>query len=181
MTDEELRLEEAKALAILESKLAVADPVVEAARIKTPVESVEDGLAKFARDSFEIVRDDYLFHRDLQDEVRKRLDRFTESQLIALLSNDSVSLNDRVSKVMAPSMSLITTKQQAEIAAKAQIEKVTGDSANPSTMRALNEQVTADVLNGAKALTDVLTMMMTQARQQVPPPDPINVTPAIEE
>ena len=174
MTDEELEAEEAMALATIEAKLSSTNQDVEAARILTPVESVEKSLAKFAKDSFEIVRNDYVFHEKIQDEIVRRLDRFTENQLVALLSNDSVNLNDRVSKVMAPTMGLITTKQQAEIAAKTQMAK-DGTLGN-STAKELSQSVTTDVLNGMKALTDVLDIVTRTARQVKPEPEPIDVT-----
>jgi hypothetical protein len=67
---------------------------------------------------------------------------------------------------MAPTMGLITTKQQAEIAAKAQMAKDGGVVSGSSTTRELGQSVTADVLNGMKALTDVLTIV-GQASMQI--------------
>jgi hypothetical protein len=167
MEEEELEYEEAKALAVIEAKLSETNDSVEKARIRTPVESVENSLAVFARDSFEVIRSDYEFHQKIQNEVGRRLEKFTENQLIALLSNDSVNLNDRVSKVMAPTFGLITSKQQAEMAAK---QKDTVSLPNGKvSMDDLNRDKQADLLNGMKALNDLLGSLQSAAARQKSP------------
>jgi hypothetical protein len=162
--DEEENFEEAKALAVIESKLSATSSAVSSAKIITPVESVEKSLAQFARDSFEIVRNDYDFHQKIQGEVTKRLDKFTENQLIALLSNDSVNLNDRVSKVMAPTFGLITSKQQSEIAARSTQDKAEGRISGG--VKQINESMDADLLNGIKAFNDMLNVLQSAASKQ---------------
>jgi hypothetical protein len=84
-----------------------------------------------------------------------------------LLSNDSVNLNDRVSKVMAPTFSLITSKQQAEIAARTQQEKMGPGGVSSSTnIKEINQALDADLLNGLKAFNDLMSTLSSSSIKQ---------------
>ena len=144
-----------------------------------PIKDVEESLSKFTNDTFDIIRDEYSFQKDIESEIQNRLHLeekdggFSANQLIALHTNNSVNLNDRVSKVLGPTFQLMTSKQQAEIAAEA------SQKANPSTtinigaagqdqMRSLNQDTPQQVLQGINAMAHLLNVLKTKQNAIAP-------------
>lgn len=113
------------------NKLAGTDsPAVKEARLDSaPIRDVESSLASFTKHTFNIISEEYDFQKKIEDEIKARLQLseknggFSSKELIALHTNNFVNLNDRVSKVLGPTFQLMTSEVNADIAARASIEK----------------------------------------------------------
>lgn len=132
--DGELTKEEAdKNIAILQEMNDLAKTnsknVQQARMNEAPVRDVESSLASFTKHTFNIISEEYDFQKDIEKEIRARLQLseknggFSSKELIALHTNNFVNLNDRVSKVLGPTFQLMTSEINADIAARAQMEK----------------------------------------------------------
>lgn len=121
MSDQQLINTEIETLEKMNKMLESNTENVQNAIIEKPTEVVEKRLSDFVADAFNATNKDFAFQEQLKDELRKRFSSMTDGQIIALYSNNSVNLNDRVSKVIAPTFGMIQTKQQAEIAASKQL------------------------------------------------------------
>jgi hypothetical protein len=141
-------------------------PAVENSKIISPIASVEESLAQFVKDSFEVTKKDYEFNQKLQAELAARLPSMTNSELITLHSNSNVNNNDRVSKMLGPSFSMITTKQQAEIAAAKSQESQVVINTGMQTMAALNNDASKDVLQGMAALSNLLQAVVANKEKE---------------
>lgn len=156
--------------------LAVNPPTdVELAKVKEPLERVEDDLSKFTSDILDIVRTDVQTQRKIDKAIENRLDLdekdggFTNNQLIAVQLNYNTNLNDRISKVLGPTFQLMTAKQQAIYAAKAAESKnpnITINTANMGNdqMRQVNEAVTPEVLQGLTAFNNLISRFSQQKK-----------------
>jgi hypothetical protein len=162
--------QEAAEVAIMANALSKPNPAVEELKEKTPIQQVEESLVDFSKNTFKIVENDYIFAQQIQNEVLTRLPKFTENQLIALFSNSQVNLNDRISKVMAPTFGLITSKQQAEIAAKNSISLTAGDANGGNIgIRQLNASVVQDVLVGLQSFSNMLSSLQQKPSMPTQP------------
>lgn len=122
---------------------------------ESPIRDVEKSLGDFTKHTFEIINKEYQFQETIEAEIAARLQLdvkdggFTAKELIALHTNNSVNLNDRVSKVLGPTFTLMTEEVKAEIAARtaekqqqqSQVNIAIGGSTSPEQMRSLNETV----------------------------------------
>ena len=138
--DEELVNTEIQTLESMNNMLKQDTQNVVAARIDTPTEAVEKKLSDFVADAFKATDKDFAFNEQLKAELSRRMPNMTDNQFIALFSNYNVNLNDRVSKIIAPTFGMMQTKQQAEIAAAKQaaqqqivINPGTGGAVNPGS------------------------------------------------
>lgn len=179
--DENIKvLEEMNALA------SVSSDAVQAAKLNdSPVRDVENSLGSFTRHTFEIINDEYDFQKCIEAEIQARLQLeakdggFTSKELIALHTNNSVNLNDRISKVLGPTFTLMTEEVKAEIAARtaekqqqqAQVNVNIGSS--PEQMKQLNESVgggnrdeTQAILQGAFMLQNFLSQLGVKSPQE---------------
>jgi hypothetical protein len=102
----------------------------------------------------------------LQAELAARLPSMTNSELITLHSNSNVNNNDRVSKMLGPSFGMITTKQQAEIAAAKSQESQVVINTGMQTMAALNNDASKDVLQGMAALSNLLQAVVANKEKE---------------
>lgn len=143
-------------------------PSVENSRIKSPITSVEESLAQFVRDTFEVTKKDFEFNQSLQEELCRRLPEMSNSELITLHSNSNVNNNDKVSKIINPTFGMITTKQQAEITAAKQQEREANVVVNTGmqTMAALNNTASKEVLQGMAALTNMLQSIVKENKDK---------------
>lgn len=143
--------------------------VAEAKLHKTPLQDVEESLGSFTKHTFEIVKDEYDFQKAIESEIQARLQLdpkdggFNSKELIALHTNNSVNLNDRISKILGPTFTLMTEEVRAEINARAQVEKQQQASVNinvgtPDNMRMANETCG----NGNKDNTQAILQGFTQ-------------------
>lgn len=133
------------------NELDVSQNVNAAKLSKTPIQDVEESLGSFTKHTFEIVKDEYEFQKSIESEIQARLQLdpkdggFTSKELIALHTNNSVNLNDRISKILGPTFTLMTEEVRAEINARTSLEKqqaavnINLGSASPDNMRIANE------------------------------------------
>lgn len=173
-------LEEMNQLASVPSEAA------KAARLnESPVRDVENSLGSFTRHTFEIINDEYDFQKSIEAEIQARLQLeakdggFTSKELIALHTNNSVNLNDRISKVLGPTFTLMTEEVKAEIAARAAKEQQQQAQVNvnigstPEQMKHLNETVgngnrdeTQAILQGAFMFQNFLQQLGIKSPQE---------------
>lgn len=173
-------LEEMSQLASVPSEAA------KAARLnESPVRDVENSLGSFTRHTFEIINDEYDFQKSIEAEIQARLQLeakdggFTSKELIALHTNNSVNLNDRISKVLGPTFTLMTEEVKAEIAARAAKEQQQQAQVNvnigstPEQMKHLNETVgggnrdeTQAILQGAFMFQNFLQQLGVKSPQE---------------
>jgi hypothetical protein len=163
MSDQELINTEIETLEKMNKMLEAPTENVQAAIIEKPTEVVEKRLSDFVADAFNATNKDFAFQEKLKDELLKRFSSMTDAQIIALYSNNSVNLNDRVSKVIAPTFGMIQTKQQAEIAAAKQmaaqqiiVNPGQGGMPNPTQSLEGDANEVRDIIAGAGMLTQLL-------------------------
>lgn len=153
--DEQTTMNEVdNSIAVLEemNNVDTTKAVAEAKLHKTPVQDVEESLGSFTKHTFEIIKDEYSFQKSIESEIQARLQLdpkdggFTSKELIALHTNNSVNLNDRVAKVLGPTFQLMTEEVRAEINARTSLEKqqqaavnINLGAATPDNMRLANE------------------------------------------
>ena len=133
-------------LQTLEKLAAVPSESAASAKLnESPIRDVEKSLGDFTKHTFEIINKEYQFQETIEAEIAARLQLdakdggFTAKELIALHTNNSVNLNDRVSKVLGPTFTLMTEEVKAEIAARtaekqqqqAQVNIAIGGNASP--------------------------------------------------
>ena len=143
-------------LQTLEKLAAVPSQSAASAKLnESPIRDVEKSLGDFTKHTFEIINKEYQFQETIEAEIAARLQLdakdggFTAKELIALHTNNSVNLNDRVSKVLGPTFTLMTEEVKAEIAARtaekqqqqAQVNIAIGGNTSPEQMKGLNEPV----------------------------------------
>ena len=120
---------EINALSTMDKTLTTIPEDVKEAEISSPIKSVENSLSQFVKDSFDVTRKDFEFNEAIQAEIMARLPEMKNTELIALLTNNKVNDNDRVSKILAPTFQLMTAKQNAEIQAAADAANKVADAA----------------------------------------------------
>lgn len=176
MSDQELVDTEIKTLEKMNKLLASPTENVQAAIIEKPTEVVEKRLSDFVADAFNATNKDFAFQEKLKDELLRRVSSMTDAQIIALYSNNSVNLNDRVSKVIAPTFGMIQTKQQAEIAAAKQtaaqqiiVNPGQGGIANPTQSLEGDANEVRDIITGAGVLTQLLGALGQDNAPDLPP------------
>lgn len=161
-----------QSIAVLESMNTIdtSKAVTNAKLHKTPLQDVEESLGSFTKHTFEIVKDEYDFQKAIELEIQARLPLdpkdggFNSKELIALHTNNSVNLNDRISKILGPTFTLMTEEVRAEINARASVEKQQQAAVNinlgasPDNMRAANETCG----NGNKDNTQAILQGFTQ-------------------
>jgi hypothetical protein len=135
-------------------------PTIANAKIATPVQQVEKSLSKFIEDAFAVTREDFELGKVLNKALTDKIESgsFSENQLIALFNGYQININDKISKMVAPTLQLMTSRQQAEISAQAQVsaaEKQGGG--NITSLTSINQAAPNEVLVGVKQLTDLLT------------------------
>lgn len=146
---------------------------VEAARIVSPTDVVEEKLSDFVTDAFKATNKDLAFNEKLKDELVSRLHTFTDNQLIALFSNTNVNLNDKISKLIAPTFQLMTATKNAEIVETAKAKQQaanqvivnTGNALQPNDLGQTKED-TRDVMQGFNTLSNLLTALSSTEDKQ---------------
>jgi hypothetical protein len=139
---------------------------------ENPMNTVEKSLSKFVEDAFDMTRSEFDFQQQIQAHVLTRLDKFSENQLIALLSNTGVNSADKISKTMNPWVQLATARQQAQIAAEsAERSAAIQAGQNPVSMgagsiKAANESATKEVLQGISSLSQILEIATQKAAKK---------------
>lgn len=137
------------------------------AKIKeeTPTEKVEKKLSDFIADAFKATCSDFAFLEALKQDGLRRLSSMSDAQYIAFLGSSQVNMNDRISKLIAPTFGMMQTKQQAEIAAAKQmasqqviVNPQGGNNvvANPAQALSGDAKEISDIINGGAVLTQLL-------------------------
>lgn len=128
--DEQNLSQDIATLETMNKLVNIDSPAVKEARLDSaPIRDVESSLASFTKHTFNIISEEYDFQKRIEDEIKARLQLseknggFSSKELIALHTNNFVNLNDRVSKVLGPTFQLMTSEVNADIAARASIEK----------------------------------------------------------
>lgn len=160
---------EINALSSMDKNLSNVPDDVKKAEISSPIKSVENSLSQFVKDSFDVTRKDFEFNEQIQKEILTRLPQLKNTELIALLTNNKVNDNDKLSKLLAPTFQLMTAKQNAEIQAAADAMKNNpAQNAGTSTnMRSVNESTSKDVLQGMSQLKNILEVFMNKEKVSV--------------
>lgn len=188
-----------KSIEVLEkmNELSINPPkdVEEAKNKESPLEAVEDDLSKFTRDNFALLIKQSDWVQEIQNELRGRFGLsekdggLSANQLIALLTNESVNLNDRIAKLLMPTFQLMTARQQAETAAKqAELKNPNitinnGSAYSQSDMRNINENLpkehAQEVLQGMTALGNLSKLLskLDQPKQTEEPVEVKDTTP----
>lgn len=134
---------------------------VTAVKIESPTEAVEQKLSDFVRDAFAATNKDLEFNERLKEELLSRLDSMSENQLLALFSSTNLNLNDKISKLIAPTFQLMTAKQNAEIAERnrqeaAQQAAVNVNIGSSQGMRSVNEIAPQEALQGLNTIFNLI-------------------------
>lgn len=140
----------------------------------SPVSSVETALSEFVKDSFDVTRKDYEFNNKIQEEIAKRLDEFSNSELILLLTNNKVNDSDRLSKMLAPSFQMLTAKQQAEITAASQEKQaaiqatgtVAASASQSSSVKDMSDSASTELLKGMSQLSNLLSAITVSVKEK---------------
>jgi hypothetical protein len=141
--------------------------VVERPYEETPIGRVEESLASFTQHAFAIVNEDFEFSRAVRGKILEKLDNFNETQLLALDSNQMVNLNDRISKLLAPTFNLLSAKQQAEIARlNAQKNNTNNTILMDNDIKQLNTTASKDILQGLAILNSMLGKLPQTTEQE---------------
>lgn len=166
MSDQELINTEITTLENMNELLKENTENVKNAIIESPTEVVERRLSDFVADAFNATNKDFAFQERLKDELLKRVGSLTDAQLINLFSNNFVNLNDRVSKVIAPTFGMMQTKQQAEIASAKQLASQqiivnpqsgnNNPASNPAQSLSGDAKDISDIITGGTVLTQLL-------------------------
>ena len=120
----------------------------------TPVRLIESSLSKFLADTFIMAREEDDYQKAIKAEVLKRLPEFKSSELIALLTSASTNKNDMLSKLISPTMQLLTAAQQNEMATKQ--KEITG-TITQNNIKEINNIAPTEVLQGLQALFAMAT------------------------
>lgn len=85
----------------------------------SPIRMVENSIANFLEQAIKVTIDSTKLSRALEDDLIKSLSDMKTDEKIALFNIERSSNNDRLFKLLSPTINMITAKQQAEIQAQA--------------------------------------------------------------
>ena len=116
----------------------------------------------------------YEFNNKIQEEIAKRLDEFSNSELILLLTNNKVNDSDRLSKMLAPSFQMLTAKQQAEITAASQEKQaaiqatgtVAASASQSSSVKDMSDNASTELLKGMSQLSNLLSAITVSVKEK---------------
>src|SRR5574344_1763611 len=119
----------------------------------TPVTVMENSLSAFMGDVFDQVRKEEDYQQKIKSQIIKNLPTMKNQELIALMTSASTNKNDLISKVISPTMGLMTAAQKNEMAERKEMiknkeETIIGHG-NLSQMTAM---APSEVLAGLQAL-----------------------------
>jgi len=138
------------------------EQIKEIANKSTPVKLMESSLASFLQNTFQMAREEDAYIKNIQAEIVSRLPTFKNTEIIALATSASTNKNDLFSKVISPTMGLLTAAQQNELAMR-QHEKL--PHFNQTNIREINTQTPAAVLQGMQALFNLAEAIKIKEEQ----------------
>jgi hypothetical protein len=130
---------------------------------KSPVNQIESGLSNFVSHTFEMIKEEDAFQAALQKEMLIRLPTLKNSELIAALTSETTNQNDMLSKVLAPTMQLLTAAQQAEMARQQAEVKRQELTISNTNIKEINQIAPHDVVVGMKALFELIQTAETKS------------------
>lgn len=130
----------------------------------SPVTKIEAGLSDFISDTFKMVKEEDDYQKEIQAEMIKRLPTLKNSEIIALATSQATNQNDMISKVVSPTMGLLTSAQQAEMARQQKEIQMQQNIGSQTNMKEININANQEVLSGMKALMDLMNVAKEQAR-----------------
>jgi hypothetical protein len=139
--------------------------IKEAVTQLTPVSLIEKSLSSFLDNAFRMAINDDLVRRELLQELVNRKKDLKSTELIAALTSFHTNQNDMISKLISPSMQLLTAAQQNEMSARQKIENPQYQQTN---IREINAQASPDVLSGLSALFNLVTTMKPAQKEELP-------------
>ena len=122
----------------------------------TPVSKIERGLSDFISDTFQMIHEEDQYKKSIQIEIMKRLPNLTNSEIIALITSQSSNQNDLISKVISPTMALLTAAQQAEMAKNQKEAQASTLNVAQTNIREINQIAPQEAIVGLKALFDLV-------------------------
>lgn len=122
----------------------------------TPTSKIEAGLSDFLTDTFKMVQEEDLYKKSIQSEIISRLSSFKNSELIALATSQATNENDMLSKIVSPTMALLTAAQQAEMARQQKEVQNQQNVLSQVNVREVNQVTPNEVQVGMKALMDLV-------------------------
>lgn len=122
----------------------------------SPVLKIESGLSNFLQRSFDIAIKEQEFQDAIEEEIKKRLPTFKNQEIIALATSNKTNQNDLFSKIISPTLSLLTARQQAEMAKAKQENQTTVSQTN---IQEINTMAPQEVLVGLKSLFDMANVL----------------------
>jgi hypothetical protein len=123
---------------------------------ESPVSLIESSLSSFLNNAFQMAIVDDVVKKELQQELLRRKTDLKPSELIAALTSFHTNHNDMLSKLISPTMQLLTAAQQNEMAAK---QKTDNPQYQQTNIRAINSIAPAEVLTGLSTLFQMVNTM----------------------
>lgn len=170
MEDKEQIQTEINTLITMNQNLTEVPADVKQVEIASPISSIENGLAAYVQDSLNVSRKDMAFNDLVQQELAKRLPDMKNAELITLITNNKVNDTDRASKLMAPFTTIISNRQEQEIAAMNAQAAANNAAAKAGTgpvdfgnIRSVNESTDKMVQQGMTQLNNLLTAVLNKA------------------
>lgn len=119
----------------------------------TPVSMMTNALSTFMADIFEEVRQEDLYIQELRKDILNDLPNMKPSEKIALITSETTNRNDMASKVIAPTMQLMTALQQNELAErKEKMKEQEVRQVSVSNIGQVSAIAPSEVLTGLQAL-----------------------------
>lgn len=124
-------------------------------------------LTKFVDDVCEQVRQEDNYITELKKVALNAAQsgQLKSNELIALITSATSNKNDLVSKVISPTMGMLTAAQQNEMNERKEAMREKERTQQPSSIRAVSDMAPSDVLVGLQALFTQATI--ATKRQQV--------------
>ena len=131
----------------------------------TPVSMMENALSTFMADIFEEVRQEDMYIQTLRKDIIADLPNMKPSEKIALITSETTNRNDMASKVIAPTMQLLTAAQQNELAErKERLKEQENKVIHASSIQQVSSLAPADVLVGLQALFNMSNIATPQQK-----------------
>lgn len=133
----------------------------------TPVSMMTNALSTFMADIFEEVRQEDMYINTLRQDIIADLPKMKPSEKIALITSETTNRNDMASKVISPTMQLLTTMQQNEIAErKERMKEQEQQVLKVSNVSQVSEIAPGEVLAGLQALFNMQTIITPERKTE---------------
>ena len=123
---------------------------------KRPTKQIEGSLSKFLEDVFEMTRAEDAYQNAIKQQILEKLPEMKPNELISLVTSASTNKNDLISKIISPTMQLLSAAQQNEMASRRDALIASSQNNQPSDIRSLNQAATTDTLVGLQALFNLM-------------------------